>query len=99
MLYFITNPTTINKIRLNAGIKRDLELEDFVFVRVRKSNRLKSSAQKRQFDNLEGLTSPYKRKQKSSKSTTSANKDTTVKTPAAINESSANVDTEVGTPC
>jgi hypothetical protein len=72
MLYFIANPITVNKIRLDAGIKRDLESEGFVFVRVRKSNRLKFSAQKRQFDNLEGLTSPCKRKRKSSKSTTSA---------------------------
>ncbi|CZR66944.1 uncharacterized protein PAC_16844 [Phialocephala subalpina] len=48
--------------------------------------------------NLESLTSPCKRKRKSSKSTTSANKDTTAKTPAAIIESSADMDTEVGTP-
>ncbi|KAH6700678.1 hypothetical protein BKA61DRAFT_620970 [Leptodontidium sp. MPI-SDFR-AT-0119] len=81
-----------------TGINGHLESNDFVFVRVRKSNRLKSSAQKRQFDNLEGLTSPCKRKRKSFKSTTSANKDTTVKTPAAVNKSSADVDTEVGTP-
>jgi hypothetical protein len=48
MLYFIANHTTINKTRLDARIKRDFELEDFVFVRLGKSNRLKSSAQKRQ---------------------------------------------------
>lgn len=65
---------------------------------MRKSNRLKSSAQKRQYDNLEGLTSPCKRKRKSSKSTTAANKDTTLKPPIAGHESSADVDTEVGTP-
>jgi hypothetical protein len=91
MLYFIANPTTVNKIRLDAGIKRDLKSEDFAFVRVRKSNRLKSSTQKRQFDNLEGLTSPCKRKRKS-KST-----DKTVKKPAAVDESSADMDMEVGT--
>ncbi len=91
MLYFIANPTTVNQIRLDAGIKRDLKPEDFVFVRVRKSNRLKSSTQKRQFDNLEGLTSPCKRKRKS-RST-----DKPVKKPAAVDESSADMDTEVGT--
>ena len=52
MLYFIANPTTVNKIRLDAGIKGDLEAKEFVFVRVRKSNRIKSSAQKRKFDAL-----------------------------------------------
>ncbi|KFY84655.1 hypothetical protein V500_09125 [Pseudogymnoascus sp. VKM F-4518 (FW-2643)] len=60
--------------------------------------RLKSSTQKRQFDNLEGLTSPCKRKRKSARSATSANKDTTVKTSATVNESSADVDTEFGAP-
>lgn len=73
-----------------------MESEDFVFVRVRKSTRLKSSPQKRQFDNLGGFTSPSKRKRKSSKSATSAKKDTTVKTSAAVNEFGADVDTEVG---
>ena len=99
MLYFLANSITVNKIRLDAGIKGDLESKDFVFVRVRKSSRLKSSAQKRQFDNLEGLTSPCKRKRKSSKKpTTSVNEDTTVKTRAAIDKSRADVDTEVSTP-
>jgi hypothetical protein len=44
MLYFIANPTTINKIRLDVGIKGNLEAKDFVFVHVRKSNRIKSFA-------------------------------------------------------
>jgi hypothetical protein len=35
MLYFIANPTIINKIQLNAGIKGDLEAKEFVFIRVR----------------------------------------------------------------
>ncbi|KAH6717483.1 hypothetical protein BKA61DRAFT_719574 [Leptodontidium sp. MPI-SDFR-AT-0119] len=91
MLYFIANPTTVNKIRLDAGIKRDLKSEDLVFVRVRKSNRLKSCTQKRQFDNLEGLTSPCKRKRKSRSTDKPVNK------PAAVDESSADIDMEVGT--
>jgi hypothetical protein len=91
MLYFIANPITVNKIRLDAGIKRDLKSEDLVFVRVRKSNRLKSFTRKRQFDNLEGLISPCKRKRKS-RST-----DKPVKKPAAVDESSADMDMEVGT--
>jgi hypothetical protein len=99
MLYFLANSITVNKIRLDAGIKGDLESKDFVFVRVRKSNRIKSSAQKRKFDNLQGLASPCKRKRKSSKKpTTSVNEDTTVKTRAAIDKSRADVDTEVSTP-
>ncbi|KAG4438632.1 hypothetical protein IFR05_005876 [Cadophora sp. M221] len=91
MLYFIANPITVNQIRLDARIKRDLKSEDLVFVRVRKSNRLKSSTQKRQFDNLEGLTSPCKRKRKSR----STNKP--IKKPATIDESSADMDMDVGT--
>ena len=43
MLYFLANSITVNKIRLNVGIKGDLELKNFVFVHVRKSNRIKSS--------------------------------------------------------
>jgi hypothetical protein len=93
MLYFIANPTTVNKIRLDAGIKGDLESKEFVIVRVRKSNRIKSSAQKRKFDNLKGLASPCKRKRKTSKKPpTSANENTTVN-----DKSSADVDTEVST--
>jgi hypothetical protein len=68
-----------------------LKLEDLIFIRVRKSNRLKSSTQKRQFNNLEGLTSPYKRKRKS-RST-----DKPVKKPATVNKSSTDMDIEVGT--
>ncbi len=94
MLYFLANPTIINKIRLDAGIKGDLESKEFVFVRVRTSNRSKSSAQKRKFDNLKDLTSPCERTRKSSKKpTTSVNEDTTVN-----DKSSADVDTEVSTP-
>jgi hypothetical protein len=94
MLYFIANPTTVNKIRLDAGIKGDLESKEFVFVRVRKSNRIKSSAQKRKFDNLNGLASPCKMKRKTSKKPpTSANENTTVN-----DKSSADVDTEFSTP-
>ncbi len=94
MLYFITNPTTINKIRLDAGIKGDLESKEFVFVRVCKSNRIKSSAQKRKFNNLNGLASPCKRKRKTSKKPpTSTNENTIVN-----NKSSADVDIEVSTP-
>jgi hypothetical protein len=94
MLYFLANPTTVNKIRLDAGIKGDSESKEFVFVRVRKSNRIKSSAQKRKFDNLKGLASPCKRKRKTSKKpTTSVNEDTTVN-----DKSSTDVDTEVRTP-
>lgn len=37
MLYFVANPTNIYKIRLDTGMKRELESEDFVFVHVRKS--------------------------------------------------------------
>jgi hypothetical protein len=93
MLYFIANPTTVNKIRLDAGIKGNLESKEFVFVRVRKSNRIKSSAQKRKFNNLQGLASPCKRKRKTSKKPpTSANENTTVN-----DKSSADVDTEVST--
>ncbi|KAF8846625.1 hypothetical protein BDZ45DRAFT_786549 [Acephala macrosclerotiorum] len=94
MLYFIANPTTVNKIRLDAGIKGDLESKEFVFVRVRRSNRIKCSAQKRKFNTLQGLASPCKRKRKTSKKPlpTSANENPTVN-----DKSSANVDTEVST--
>ncbi|CZR52927.1 uncharacterized protein PAC_02805 [Phialocephala subalpina] len=94
MLYFLANPTTVNKIRLDAGIKGDLESKEFALVCVRRSNRIKSSAQKRKFDNLKGMASPCKRKRKTSKPpTTPVNEDTTVN-----DKSSADVDTEVGTP-
>jgi hypothetical protein len=89
MLYFIADPTTVNKIRLDAGIKGDLESKEFVFVHVRKSNRIRSSVQKRKFDNLNGLASPCKRKRKTSK-----------KPPTSVNDkSSADVDTEVSALC
>jgi hypothetical protein len=44
MLYFIANSITVNKIRLDVGIKGDLEAKEFIFIRVRKSNRIKSFA-------------------------------------------------------
>lgn len=97
ILYFVANTGAVNNIRLDVGIKGDLESNDFVLVRVHRSNRVKSSVQKRKFDNLKGLTIPCKRKRKSSKSATSAKKDTTIKSPAAIIEFSADVDATVGT--
>jgi hypothetical protein len=94
MLYFIANPTTINKIRLNVRIKGDLKLKEFVFIHVRKSNRIKSFIRKRKFNNLNGLASPCKRKWKiSKKPPTSTNENITIN-----NKFSANVDIEVSTP-
>jgi len=98
-LCFIANLTTVNKTRLETGIKGDLDSKAFVLVR--RSDRLGSRTQKRQFDNLEGLTSPRKRKRKpSKKATTSVNEETAVETPAEADEHSADAaaeDTAVGT--
>jgi len=62
MLCFIANLTTINQTRPRTGIKGDLEPKGFIFIYIHRSDRLRSFAQKRQFNSLKGLISPCKRK-------------------------------------